>query len=144
MLKKMKRIVFYKSIVVLACAWCSAATAADTLPPLRDGQSPNDFEAMWAGFDPRAEPLETETLKEWEEDDVNLRIVRFRIGVFKGKKATLAAIYGFPKRVAGDDALRAASAQRNHPLLRGDSTESRVHSADLALGNTLPLFLPGA
>ena len=75
MLKKMKRIVFYKSIVVLACAWCSAATAADTLPPLRDGQSPNDFEAMWAGFDPRAEPLETETLKEWEEDDVNLRIV---------------------------------------------------------------------
>ena len=104
MLKKMKRIVFYKSIVVLACAWCSAATAADTLPPLRDGQSPNDFEAMWAGFDPRAEPLETETLKEWEEDDVNLRIVRFRIGVFKGKKATLAAIYGFPKRVAGDDA----------------------------------------
>ena len=54
---------------------------------------------MWAGFDPRAEPLEVETLKEWEQDDVVLRIVRFRIGVFKGKKAKLAAIYGFPKRV---------------------------------------------
>ena len=28
-----------------------------------------------------------------------MRVGRFRIGVFKGKKATLAAIYGFPKNV---------------------------------------------
>jgi len=52
---------------------------------------------MWAGFDPRAEPLEVETLKEWEEDGVVLRVVRFRIGVFKGQKALLAAVYGCPK-----------------------------------------------
>ncbi|MCA9267821.1 MAG: acetylxylan esterase, partial [Planctomycetales bacterium] len=52
---------------------------------------------MWAGFDPRAEPLEIETLREWEEQDVVLRIVRFRIGVFKGQVARLAAVYGFPK-----------------------------------------------
>ena len=58
---------------------------------------------MWAGFDPRAEPLEVETIKEWEEDDVVLRIVRFRIGVFKGRKAMLAAIYGFPKKTAESD-----------------------------------------
>ncbi len=52
---------------------------------------------MWAGSDPRAEPLEVEVLKEWQEQDVLLRIVRFRIGLFKGRKATLAAVYGFPK-----------------------------------------------
>jgi hypothetical protein len=52
---------------------------------------------MWAGFDPRAEPLEVKILKQWEEDGVVLRIVRFRIGVFKGQTARLAAVYGFPK-----------------------------------------------
>ena len=39
------------------------------------------------GFDPRAEPLEVEVLKEWEEDGVVLKVLRYRIGVFKGKKA---------------------------------------------------------
>lgn len=62
-----------------------------------------NFTEMWAGFGPRAEPLEIETLGEWKEDDVVLRIVRFRIGVFKGKKATLAAVYCFPKHAANDE-----------------------------------------
>lgn len=77
----------------------SAISAADrdTLPPLKDGQAPQNFEEMWAGFDPRAEPLEVETLHQWEEGDIVLRIVRFRIGVFKRSKATLAAIYGYSK-----------------------------------------------
>jgi len=57
---------------------------------------------MWAGYDPRAEPLETETLLEWEEDDVVLRIVRFHVGTFKGKQAKLAAIYGIPKAAVGN------------------------------------------
>lgn len=83
---------------VLIGASGSIAQESDTLPPLRGESAPNNFEQMWAGFDPRAEPLEVETLREWQEDNVVLRIVRFRIGVFKGKKATLAAIYGFPKR----------------------------------------------
>ena len=49
---------------------------------------------------PRKEPLETETLKAWEEDGVVLRVVRYRIGIFKGQKAMMAAIYGFPKGAA--------------------------------------------
>ncbi len=75
----------------------AADTSPETLPLLNDGRAPQNFKQMWDGFDPRAEPLETETLIEWQEDDVVLRIVRFRIGVFKGRKARLAAIYGFPK-----------------------------------------------
>lgn len=78
----------------------SEAAAEDTLPALTNGTAPANFEEMWSGFDPRAEPLEVELLQEWEEDGVVLRIVRFHIGVFKGQKATLAAIYGFP---AGTD-----------------------------------------
>ena len=69
----------------------------ESLRPLKDGKAPQTFEELWAGYDPRKEPLETEVLKEWEEDDVVLRIVRLRIGIFKGQKAMLAGVYGFPK-----------------------------------------------
>ena len=58
---------------------------------------PLDFDRMWHGFDPRAEPLETEILKEWEEDGVVMKVIRYRIGTFKGQKSMMAAIYGYPK-----------------------------------------------
>ena len=90
--------------LAIACSFCATASAQekDTLPPLVDGSpAPQNFAEMWAGFDPRAEPLEIETIKQWEEDDVILRIVRFRIGVFKGQKAILAGVYGFPKSAVG-------------------------------------------
>lgn len=73
------------------------ARGAETLPALENGRAPQTFEAMWAGFDPRGEPLETEVLKQWEEEGVVLRVVRYRIGVFKGQKAIMAGVYGFPK-----------------------------------------------
>jgi len=71
--------------------------AQESLPPLKEGIAPQTFEKLWAGYDPRKEPLETEVLKEWEEDGVVLRVVRLRIGMFKGQKALLAGVYGFPK-----------------------------------------------
>ncbi len=52
---------------------------------------------MWAGFNPLAEPLDIEILKEWEEDGIVLKVLRYRIGVFKGKKAMMAAVFGYPK-----------------------------------------------
>lgn len=90
-------------MIRLGCiAFCLVGTTfvsaeQETLPSLRPEQTLDSFEKMWSGFDPRAEPLETEVLKEWEEEDVVIRVVRFRIGVFKGSKATMAAVYGFPK-----------------------------------------------
>jgi len=85
------------AVVIISRAASVSASEGETLPALKDGQPPRNFEQMWAGFDPQAEPLEVEVLKEWEEDGVVLRIVRFRIGIFKGTIAKLAAIYGFPK-----------------------------------------------
>jgi hypothetical protein len=72
----------------------------ETLPTQVNGVAPQDFQQLWHGFDPTAEPLEVEVLKQWQEDDVSLQIVRFRIGVFKGQKAVLAAIYGYPANAA--------------------------------------------
>lgn len=70
---------------------------SETLPHISGSKGPHNFASMWAGFDPRAEPLETEILHQWEEEETILRIVRFRIGIFKGEKAMLAAVFGFPK-----------------------------------------------
>ena len=81
-------------LLMASLAFCQQK---ETLPALNGKAAPQNFSEMWAGFDPRAEPLETEILHEWEEDDVVLKIVRFRIGVFKGKVARLAAVFGYPK-----------------------------------------------
>lgn len=91
----------YRRLLAVALIGSATVLGQETLPPLAGKSAPQTCEAMWAGFDPRAEPLEVETLKEWEEDGVVLRVIRFRIGVFKGQKAVLAAVYGFPKGSSG-------------------------------------------
>lgn len=77
----------------------TAAWAGDdeTLRPLVGGKAPDSVDEIWSDYDPRREPLEVEVLKEWEEDELVCRIVRYRVGVFKGKKAVVAGIYAFPK-----------------------------------------------
>ena len=71
------------------------ACAHDSLPALKT--SPQSYEEAWAGYDPRKDPLEVKVFKEWEEDGVVFRCVKFYIGTFKGKKSYMAGIYGFPK-----------------------------------------------
>ena len=75
----------------------AAAFAQETLPPLTDGKAPRTHAELWANYDPRAEPLDVEVLKEWQEDGVVLQVLRYRIGVFKGRKAMMAGVYGYPK-----------------------------------------------
>ena len=70
---------------------------ADSLPPLKDCKPPATLAELWGEYDPRKEPLETQVVREWTEDGITLRYVVFKIGVFKGKPANLAAFYGFVK-----------------------------------------------
>ncbi len=71
--------------------------AGDSLPSVMDGRVPQTLDALWGGYDPKKEPLETEVLKEWEEDGVVCRLIRYQVGVFKGAPAKVAAFYAFPK-----------------------------------------------
>lgn len=73
------------------------AMAEETLTPLVDGKPPATFEELWSGLDPRKESLDVEILHEWELDGTVLKVLRYRVGVFKGKKAMMAAVYGYPK-----------------------------------------------
>ncbi len=87
-------------VLLISCTFLSAErknALNETLPPLKEKVAPKTHLETWAGFDPQAETLEIEILKEWEEDGVILKILRYHIGVFKGKKAMMAAIYGYPK-----------------------------------------------
>ena len=83
------------SLILFSCA--IGIKADETLPPLKNGKAPETFEELWAGFDPRKEPLDVEVLHEWEQDGVVLKVILYRVGVFKGKKAMMAAVYGYPK-----------------------------------------------
>ena len=52
--------------------------------PLSD-KPPQTRADLWAGIDMRAEPLDVEVMKEWEEDGVVMKVLRYRVGVFKGQ-----------------------------------------------------------
>jgi hypothetical protein len=73
------------------------AMSKDTLPPLQGDAVPQTVGELWADYDPRAEPIDVEVLKEWEEDGIVFKVLRYRVGVFKGEKAMMAAVYGHPK-----------------------------------------------
>ena len=82
-------------LIILCLLSCNLI--AETLPPLVNNQAPQTFDDLWAQFDPQKETLDTEVIKEWEEDGVILKIVRYRMSIFKGQKAMMAAVYGYPK-----------------------------------------------
>jgi len=85
------------TIIIASLSQVSQLSAQETLPALVDGKVPQNYEELWQGFDPQKEPLDVEVLKEWEEDGVVLKVLRYRVGIFKGKKAMIAAVYGYPK-----------------------------------------------
>ena len=83
-----------------------ASLALTCLGPFAHAEDiPQTVTELWVGFDPRRDPLETEVLKEWEQDGVMCRIVRYQVGVFKDAPARVAAFYAFPKAGAKLPAL---------------------------------------
>ena len=82
---------------------CILNVAAIALVPCCGGshaqnpEIPRTLNQLWSHFDPRKDPLEIEVLKEWEEDGIVCRIVRYQVGVFKGVPSHVAGFYAFPK-----------------------------------------------
>ena len=84
-------------IALIFSCFCSHKLRAETLKPI-DPQYPlQDYNTLWQEFDPVSEPIDVEVLNEWEQDGVVLKVIRYHIGVFKGKKSSMAGIYGYPK-----------------------------------------------
>jgi hypothetical protein len=87
----------YPLLCLTALLAMLTSVSAETLPPLKDGKAPQNLDELWTGFDPLKEPLEAEVTKEWEQDGIVCQIVRYRVGVFKGQPATVAAFFAAPK-----------------------------------------------
>ena len=80
--------------LTLLTALLLAALHAAAEPP---AAVPQSVAELWADFDPRKDPLETEVIRQWKSDGVVLRHVRFLVGTFKWRPARMTAIYGFPE-----------------------------------------------
>lgn len=79
--------------ILLACAAVLLALSTSA----RAADVPRSVAELWAGYDPRHDPLDAQTLKAWEQDGVVCRIVRYKVGVFKDASSWVAAFYAFPK-----------------------------------------------
>jgi hypothetical protein len=90
---------FYQSFLAVFFLTSSfhLALVGESLPSYDSAKPFHDYSSMWNGFDPRADDLETEILRDWEEDGVVMQVVRYHIGTFKGKSAKMAAVFGYPK-----------------------------------------------
>ncbi|MCA9161487.1 MAG: acetylxylan esterase [Planctomycetales bacterium] len=85
-----------RQLLQAGAALASIATLAPGRLLSDETNVPQSVAELWADFDPRREPLEVEIIREWQEDGGLFRLVRYRIGTFKGQPARMAAIYGFP------------------------------------------------
>ncbi|MEC9093797.1 MAG: acetylxylan esterase, partial [Planctomycetota bacterium] len=83
------------SLTLLIWFWTSLSISQDSLT--QQDRTPSTVDELWAEYDPRAEPLETHIVRQWENEDTLFRYVTFLTGQFHGTKARLAAFYAFPK-----------------------------------------------
>ncbi|WP_136079386.1 acetylxylan esterase [Pontiella desulfatans] len=81
--------------------WKISMVTPSMIPVMEGGTAPNSFEEAWAGYDPTAEPLNVEIMREWTEGDITLRAVRYDVGTFTTpfggtQVSKMAGFYGFP------------------------------------------------
>ena len=125
-----------------ACLVGLTAWGAESLPGLADGKGPQGLAELWDGYDPRKEALEAEVTKEWEQDGIVCRVVRYRIGTFKGQPATMAGFYAFPKGAKGLPAILQIHGGGQSASLSAVTTYAKLGYAALSLnwgGNKMSL-----
>ena len=140
------RYVIFLSLLLTSCILLSAdrnIAVAETLPALKAKVAPKTESTMWAGFDPQDEPLEVEILKEWEEDGIVLKVLRYRIGVFKGKKAMMAAVYGYPKGAKNLPGLVQIHGGGQYADYRAPLTNAHRGYASISISWAGRIFAPG-
>lgn len=77
---------------------CLVSQGQDTFSPLQEGDAiPQNVTDLWKGYDPRAEPIEKEILKTYEEEGCVCEYILYTVATFKGKPSRVAAFYTYPK-----------------------------------------------
>ena len=104
-------------------------TAADSLPPLKDGKAPQSVKELWADYDSTKEPLEVKIVRQWKDGAATCQYLTYTIGTFKGKKATMAAFYAFPTKSKGDKKTPALI------QMHGGGQRAAIHSVKYGADN---------
>jgi hypothetical protein len=75
--------------------------AKNSLPAIDKNKAAQNIEELWAGYDPRAEPLEVKTIREWDEvcegKQIKVQMLTFTVGTFKNQVSRISAYYAYPK-----------------------------------------------
>lgn len=75
--------------------------AKNSLPPLDAGKVAKAVEELWAGYDPRAEPLDVKIIREWDEvyedKQIKVQMLTFTVGTFKNQVSRISAYYANPQ-----------------------------------------------
>lgn len=90
-------LVFLSTLVVRA--------APDSLSPAKADPLPRNPAEVWAGYDPKAEPLDVKVVHEWDLTSngrpVKLQMLTFKVGTFKGQDSRIGAYYAYPTDAKG-------------------------------------------
>jgi len=83
------------SLFLLFATFASIVIAQNSLPPLEPGKFAQTVEELWAGYDPRAEPLDVQIIREWDEvyegEQVKVQMLTFKVGKCKNKISRISA-----------------------------------------------------
>ncbi|MDG1354944.1 MAG: acetylxylan esterase, partial [Opitutales bacterium] len=75
--------------------------AKNSLPSIEKGEVPQNVEELWANYDPRAEPLDVQIIREWDEvyegKEIKAQMLTFTVGTFKNQVSRISAYYSYPK-----------------------------------------------
>ena len=90
---------------VFVCSLAIAVCADDSLRSILDGEVPQSVEALWEGYDPRAESLDVKVVREWDEiyqgKSVKIQMLTFTVGTFRGRTSRISAYYAYPAAAKG-------------------------------------------
>ena len=71
-----------------------ALPAKNSLPSLIPGKVAQTVEELWAGYDPRAEPLDVKMVREWDEvyegKQIKVQMLTFTVGTFKNQVSRIS------------------------------------------------------
>ena len=95
------------SLLPLVFVAVTAQAAEPPATPAQDAAQPDpaspikSIDDLWAGFDPRALPLEIDVIDSRDEGDTHLETIYFTGEVFEGEKTRIFAYLGRPRQPAG-------------------------------------------
>jgi cephalosporin-C deacetylase-like acetyl esterase len=94
-------------IHVVCCLLPITLLLNSLLIPATAAAVPQTLTELWADFPAldRTTPLQLEILKEWEQDGVTCRVVRYQVGIFKDAPSRVAAFYALPKTTGKHPAI---------------------------------------